>query len=182
MVITADELEQLEVQLRSRLQDNLLPILTVLNRTDRLADFLEMIGLKDLLHPKPEHYCSTKSGIILVLGGCNVKEEKMQGVLKDLRINKNRLECYLDYDKAKSFNYRSIQYKPKYAMILVGNMGHKAKDIGDYSSAIAMMEQEEGFSPVIRLGTNGLKITKSNFYEAIKNAIDTGMLKPDVSI
>lgn len=179
MVLDIDQLEKLEEALRPVLTDGLLEILTKLNREEKLEDFLRMIGKESLLQKKQDLYWSTRSGYIVVLGESQIKVKIMQGILKELGIRKERLECYLGYEEAKTFPYKKIQYQPRYSLILVGSMGHKAQDIGDHSSAITMMEQEEGFPPVRRLGSNNLKITKSNFKEALQNALKEGIIQRD---
>lgn len=176
MVFDVDRVAQIEENLRPRLQDELMEILVKLNRDEELETFCRMIGAEDLLGERKDVHYSTKSGLIVVIGESRVKENVMQGVLKDLGIRKERLECHLGYADAKSFPWRTLQYQPKYSLVLVGSMGHKAQNIGDHSSAIGMMEQEEGYPPVKRLGTNELKITKSNFQEAIKEALEEGIL------
>ena len=40
-------------------------------------------------------------------------------------------------------------------------------------SVIAKIESTEGYPPVVRLGTNGLKITKTDFRNKLKEMIDT---------
>ena len=52
-------------------------------------------------------------------------------------------------------------------------MPHKTSGTGDFSSAITRMEQDEGFPPVIRLGSNDLKISKSSFKAALEEAINS---------
>lgn len=180
MAFSIDKLMQIEEILRPMLQEDLVAILAKLNREEKLEDFCRMIGAEEALGSQQEElFQPTKSGMIVVLGDSQVKENYMQGILKNLGLRKERLECHLGYHEAKSFPFRTIRYQVKYALILVGSMGHKAEDIGDYSSAIAMMEQEDGYPPVVRLGTNGLKITKSNFREALEKALKDGIIQRD---
>lgn len=54
---------------------------------------------------------------------------------------------------------------------MVGPMPHSTESKGDYSSVISAIENEEGYPPVIRMGKNTLKITKSDFREKLENAI-----------
>ena len=47
-------------------------------------------------------------------------------------------------------------------------MPHSTAGKGDSSSAIANMENASGYPKVIRLGSNELKITKTNFKMALQ--------------
>ena len=87
-------------------------------------------------------------------------------------INKNRFEFCLDYNEAKTFPYRKMQYSPKYSAVLVGAMPHSVKDKGDFSSMITAMEKQDGYPPVIRMGSNELKITKTGFCNCLKNLLE----------
>lgn len=58
-------------------------------------------------------------------------------------------------------------------MIMVGPMPHSGTSKGDSGSVIAKIESTEGYPPVVRLGTNGLKITKTDFRNKLKEMIDT---------
>lgn len=42
---------------------------------------------------------------------------------------------------------------------------------GDYGSVISALESEDGYPPVVRLGSNGLKITKSDFRAKLEEMI-----------
>lgn len=183
MAVSMERLLEIEEILRPILQEDLTRILVNLNRDDKLEDFCRLIGAEDVLASKRENlFQPSKSGYIVVLGDSQVKENQMQGILKKLGIRKDRLKCHLGYDDAKSFPFKTLQYQAKYSLILVGSMGHKAEGIGDYSSAIAMLEQEEGYPPVMRLGTNELKITKSNFQKAVEEALKNGLIRADMEV
>ena len=51
-------------------------------------------------------------------------------------------------------------------------MPHSGSGKGDYSSVISAIEAEEGYPPVVRLGSNGLKITKSDFRSKLTEMIE----------
>lgn len=70
-----------------------------------------------------------------------------------------------------------MQYSPKYSAVLVGAMPHSVKDKGDFSSMITAMEKQEGYPLVIRMGSNELKITKSNFEQALKGLLNQNLLR-----
>ena len=169
---------ELEEALSSRLQNDLTGLLAKLNREEKLEEFCQLIGADDLLGGSQDDYQTSKTGLIVVIGESQVEERKMQGVLKDFGIRKERLECCLGYEAAKKFPYKKLYYQSRYSLVLVGSMGHKAQDIDSHSSAISMMENTKGYPMVIRLGTNGLKITKSNFQKAIEEALRKGIIVP----
>ena len=54
---------------------------------------------------------------------------------------------------------------------MVGPMPHSGSGKGNYSSIISALESEEGYPPVVRLGSNGLKITKSDFKMKLEEAL-----------
>lgn len=94
-------------------------------------------------------------------------------------ISPERLKLYLDYEKAQKLNYRKMYCNSRYALILFGPIGHSARDKGDYSSIITAIEGENGYPPVIRLGTNELKVTKTGFKKALADAIECGYIIQD---
>ena len=168
-----EELLELEDSLRIELNDNLTGILTNLNRTDQLDMFLSLIGMEHLL-AKDDGYQVYKSGKIVVIGQSDVKAEVLLSIGKKLGIEKERFELYLDYEDAKHFNFKKIQWQPSYSAVLVGPMPHSGISKGDFGSIISAIECGEGYPPVIRLGKNGLKITKSDFKEKLQYLIQNG--------
>ena len=78
----------------------------------------------------------------------------------------------MEYEDAKTFNFRKMQWQPTYSLLMVGPMPHSGSGKGDYSSVISAIEAEEGYSPVVRLGSNGLKITKSDFRSKLTEMIE----------
>lgn len=97
-------------------------------------------------------------------------------VAHKLGLEKNRFDFYLEYDDAKTFNFKKIQWNSTYTAVLVGPMGHSGAGKGNYSSVISAIESEEGYPPVIRLGSNELKITKTNFKNKLMELMDSGKI------
>ena len=168
--LSINELQALEQNLKMILQNNFSEILSRVNYSGRIVELLSVLGLENLLSYQKNSY--NKQGKIVVIGQSNVKLNKLLAVAKELGFDKNRFEFCLDYNEAKTFPYRKIQYSPKYSVVLVGAMPHSVKDKGDFSSMITAMEEQEGYPPVIRIGSNELKITKSNFERALKGLIN----------
>ena len=74
----------------------------------------------------------------------------------------------MDYKQIVSYPFSKLQYNPDYRLVIVGAMPHSTAGKGDSSSAIADMEKGNGYPKVIRLGSNELKISKSNFKKALQ--------------
>ena len=170
-MLGTEQLLELEEELKAELNDRLTEVLTRLNRSGQLDDLLELLDMSELLHPAPV-FESYKNGKIVVIGESDVKEKVLLAIAEDLGIDKERFEFCLDYDRTKKFNYRKLQWAPIYSLILVGPIPHSGTGKGDYSSTITALENEEGYPPVERLGTNSLKITKSCFRSKLQEMLD----------
>lgn len=142
------------------------------NRTGDLEGLLEQWGLLDLISdnaPSSDDFYDTyKDGKIVVLGSPQTKENDLFGVIKNIGLDKNRFEFCLDYKKIVSYQFSKLQYNPNYRLVIVGAMPHSTAGKGDSSSAIANMENGNGYPKIIRLGSNELKITKTNFKMALQ--------------
>lgn len=146
-------------------------------KENRLENYLMSIDMQDLLPQESDpnefkHFCD---GIILIVGDSNIDANNIYGCAKSLGFSKDRLELCLGYEKAKSFNYKKLEYNAKYYAVLVGPMPHSTLEKGDSSSVITMMESSKGYPKVIRLIANSkLKITNNNFKAALEKLIETG--------
>ena len=161
-MLGVEELTALEDELRAELNERLEEILSRLNRSGQLEELLEILGLESLLH-RESAYCVPNTGKIVVIGQSEVKADILLTVAGKLGLDKKRFELYLEYEDAKKFNFRKMQYNPGYCAVLVGPMPHSGTAKGEYSSMIAAIELESGYPPVVRLGLNSLKISKSDF-------------------
>lgn len=174
-MLELQELYELEDILRNELEDRLTEILTRLNRTGQLDQFLQLCGLENLLNCESD-YNVHKNGRIIVIGQSDVKADVLLSVANKLGIEKNRVELYLNYNDAKKYDFKKIQWNPTYSAILVGPMGHSGSSKGDHSSVIAAIETAQGYPPIIRLGTNSLKISKSNFKSTLQDLLNAGVI------
>lgn len=174
-MLSIEQLEDLDERLKYELDEHLTQILTRLNRDDRLDELLEILGLINLLKPEPMYACFD-NGKIVVLGESNVAEAVLLSIAKDLGLDKKRFEFHLGYDEAKMFDGRKMQWNPAYSLILVGPMPHSGTSKGDASSVITALENTEGYPPVIRLGTNSLKISKSDFRAKLTEAMEKKLI------
>ena len=170
-MLSIEQLEELDERIRVELDENLTQILTRLNREERLENLLELMGLSYLLKPEPQYTCFD-NGTILVLGESKVPEATLLAIAMEQVLVKRRFEFHLVYDEGKAFDCRRIQWNPAYSLVLVGPMPHSSVGKGEDSSVITAMENNEGYPPVVRLGSNALKITKTDFRIKLLEAID----------
>lgn len=179
-IYSVEEIDEITSGLHSYLsnEDNILRIVSNLNRNEKLEDLLELVECMNLIKPTSS-YSTYKNGTIVVIGQSEVSKDKLLAVAKSLGIDKSRFEMHLDYDDAKRFQYGKMQWAPKYSLVIVGPQGHSTTEKADFSSAIARMEQEEGFPPVLRSGMNNdlVNISKSAFKEKLQFAIDAGYIE-----
>ncbi|MDY5474080.1 MAG: hypothetical protein SPG00_03690 [Holdemanella porci] len=159
------------LMIEDSIKDELPRILTLLNRTGQINKLLDLIGMNYLIEDTNK-FKSYKNGKVLVLGQSDAREKELKSTFKKMGFSEKRLELYINYDDPSSYNLKKLQYNPTYSVILVGKMPHKGKAIGDSSSIITYLENTEGYPPVIRLGSNSLKITKTNFKEALRDILD----------
>jgi len=174
-MLSIEELFELEDLIREELDDYLPAALAKLNRTGQLEDLLQLLGVDDLLK-KESAYQVYKTGKIVVIGQTDVKADVLLAVAKKIGLDKNRFELHLEYDDAKTFNFRKMQWQPTYSLVMVGPMPHSGSGKEEYSSIISALEHEDGYPPVVRLGSNGLKITKSDFRSKLEEMIAVGKI------
>ena len=179
-MLDLNELLELEENLRGPLFDNLEEILINLNRTGKLEEFVTLVNMPEMLGIKKEEP-SAKDGIIIVIGYSDVEEKVLSAVAKGAGIGKERIKVYLNFEDPKTFDFKKTQWSTKYSCILVGPMPHSGKAKGDYSSVITALESQDGYPPVVRMGANDLKITKSSFRDTIKFIINEHIINNSIS-
>lgn len=110
---------------------------------------------------------------ILVFGASQVPNNKLLGIAKKLGLEKDQLVLMTDYEQNKRFNFKEIQYRSPYSGILLGPVAHKVVALGDHSSLLTMLQQEQGYPHVeaIRTHTGELKITKTSFRDALQRLL-----------
>ena len=168
------QLSKLEEDLSVELSENLLHIISKLNRENTLMDFLDLIGLRELV--EENEYRPFKKGKIIIVGQSEISKDTILSTAKNLGIEKTRIEMCLTYDDASRYDFGKTQYNPQYSLILVGPMGHSGPSKEDYSSVITALENKEGYPPIIRLGTNSLKITKTGIKTAFLEAMQQDLI------
>ncbi len=174
-MLDINELLELEEIIKGVLEEDLERILIELNRNGELETLLRLLGVQEYLGIVEEEELQ-KDGKIIVIGQSEVEKGKLAAVAKNLGIAKDRFEFFLNYEDAKSFDFKKTQWSSKYSYILVGQMPHSGNAKGDFSSVITALESQEGYPPVVRMGTNGLKITKSSFRSTLEYLISEKMI------
>lgn len=172
------ELFRAKDEILKYINENIVGVLTTLNRTERLDDFFQLIGMSNPFR-KERVFQTNKRGKVVVLGQSSVSKSDLLMSAGKLGFDKSRFEFHLDYEEMKTFNVRKYQYQFSYAAVLVGPMPHSGVGKGDYSSIIARMEEDEGYPPVMRMGENELKITKSGFQNALTCLLANGTIEKD---
>lgn len=180
-MLSIEELSELEGAIMEVLPDKLTQILSRTNRTGKLDELLELLGLSYLLG-NDNQFKPYKTGKIVVIGESQIKENVLESIGKKYGFDKNRFEFWLDYDALKTPKYRdklkNMQYSPKYAVILFGPVPHSAHEKGVSRSIITEIEHKPGYPTVRKMESNGqLKITKSNFREMLQKLIDESHIK-----
>lgn len=169
MVLAIEELSELEDEIMSALPNRITAILSKLNRSGRLEELLELLGMEELLE---QDFYSYKEGKIVV-GGTDVKEEVLLSIAKTLGLDKSRFEFCLDYKQIQKLDFRKMQYAPQYRLILFGPAPHSGHGKGDSGSIVAELEKSPAYPRVERLiSGNELKITKSNFRDMLERMIE----------
>jgi hypothetical protein len=135
---------------------------------DELDDLLNLMGMSDLLKSQ-EEVLSYKDGTILIVGKSEVKEREIRSIAEAEGIDRDRIECFLDYEGVKTYNFKRLHYNPNYRLVMFGSVPHSSTGKNDSTSVINELENTEGYPKVIRLISNSmLKITKSNLHEAFR--------------
>jgi hypothetical protein len=107
---------------------------------------------------------------ILVIGDSRVQEQKLAGICKQLRIDKDQVQFELDYNAFDNISLDSLQYNGSIAGILIGPVPHKVRGCDDPANTLI---SSIGFPPTVKIETSSgeLKITKSSFREALNRLL-----------
>lgn len=169
------ELNGLSVNLRSLFMDSskVFEIISILNRTGQLDSLLNMLGIVN----DDSTSLPNRKGKIVIVGDSEISKQQLEGIAKECGIAKTRFETCLDYYEAKKFNFGKLQYNENYSVVLVGPMPHSTWGKEEFSSTLTALEKSEGYPPVFRLGSNCLKITKSNFKSILMDLLEKGIIE-----
>ena len=163
-----EKLSEMEETLQDYLKDNLLRIMTELNRKQQLDDFLKMIGVYDQFSSAPR-FEPFKNGKILVFGDSEIRAKDFLMTVAKEGFDKDRFELHLNYEDAKTYPFQRLQYSTKHTAVLFGPIGHSGIAKENFGSVISALESQDGYPYIIRVGTGSseLKITKSSLKAAL---------------
>jgi hypothetical protein len=172
MSLDKNELDLLEEHIMEKLPSKMVEILIKLNRENKIEDLLDLIEMRNLI-PASQKTDSYKTGKIVIIGETRVKEKELLAIANKLGLAKDRFEFCTEYEKAVKFEYKKMEYNPKYRIVLLGPIPHSCKNKGEYSSIITMLEQSSAYPRTKRLSNgNTLKITKSGFKKSLQELIN----------
>lgn len=119
-----------------------------------------------------DYYDTYKDGKIVVIGAPTVKEKDLISIIKNYKLDIKRFEFCLDYDKSKTYNYKKLQFEPKYRLVIFGAVPHSSTGKLSSGNVVSQMKTVAGY-PRVEALYNGseLKITKSNFKELLEKLI-----------
>ena len=154
-------------ELVERVNNKIVSELQIANRSGSLVEYLRSIDCSEMY---VSNQIYSKDAKILVFGASEIEESEMKNIAKEFGIKPSALEFETDYKKNKHFDFSKLKDNPGYSDVIFGPIAHKGKNIGDNSSAIAMMENNPNHFPnIIRAcSSNELKITRNSFRNAIQ--------------
>jgi len=175
-VVQVEDLTILADKVAEAFLDERESIISTLFAKGKLDEFLDLVGMKKIAN----EIASTpkiKSKKIIVVGqsaGGSERDYRMAAI--NMGVDPNDLELYLNYYDGKKIDFEKYKNNPSYCAIMVGPMPHSGKSKGDYPSAVAMMEHEEGYPKIIKLGRNGLKLTTQSFMYGLAQLASDGVI------
>lgn len=124
--------------------------------------------------PASNYIPSSNRDIVLIIGASRISIKDIHGIGKDIGFSKDQLVIYDDYGKNEGFDFTKLKHSSKYCAILYGPNAHSTPGKGNYSSALEMLKNEEGYPPVfeIRNESDTLKITKSSLKKTLQKAMN----------
>ena len=161
--IQPEDLTALADRVAEAFLDDRESIISTLYAKGKLNDFLELVDMKKIANDITSAQ-KVKSKKILVVGESSGGTERdYKNAAMELGIDPNDIELHLDFHDGKKMDFEKYKNNSNYCAIMVGPMPHNGKSQGDYSSVIAMLEHEEGYPKLVKLGRNVLKLTVGSF-------------------
>ena len=163
---------QLKIDELFELVDKLKEEIFLANRLDNIEEVLDKYNLRNIVDPyEVERLSYDMRAKILIIGASNVNEDNIIRLAKKCKINPDLIECELDYNKFKHYNFGKLEYNTGYKCILIGPIPHSVPDKGMYESIISKMENEIARYPkIFKLQSNSdvLKITKNSLEKVFR--------------
>ena len=151
--------------------DEITSVLYRLNADNRLEEFLEQhnfeLDTEDILFDRLR-------AKILIIGQLAIDKSNFQKLLKENKIDIDRVEIVGEYYDTVSYPWDRLRYNDKYSDVILGPMPHSGIGKGDYASVISRVQNEEGFPNVILASadaTGGPKLTKSSLKAALEQTM-----------
>ena len=86
---------------------------------------------------------------LIIIGQINIKKQDYEKCLKQLGLDKNKVDIYDDYDKLPGKSFAFLENSMKYSDILVAAMPHSMSDINGFPSLISKVEHEQKKYPLL---------------------------------
>lgn len=143
-------------------------MLVFANRTGNVSQILEKFGI-DCHNYTP---CEYEIAKILVIGYPNVKITDLRKVVKEYGLDEKRFEFVIQESDIKHYPMQSLKNNCRYSDIFIGPIPHKTTGMGNCSSIIAEIKNNQDQYPKLTelRDSNKLKISKKSFSNAILNS------------
>ena len=160
----------------SAVKDDLFGIVSHLQNTGKLDEFLKITGLKGAVSREFERdLLPTKK--VLVIGRGLADEFQYKQKCKEIGICPDNFEFHLEYEDGSKFDFDKCKNNSDYCGIIVGQMAHSGVSKGNYTSVIDYIENETGFPKVVRSNEGGeLKLSLSAFQIAVLTLMQDEMV------
>ena len=163
LVVQVEDLTRLADKVANEFLDNSESIIADLYARGKLEEFLDLVKMRRLANEITSSPSIKAKKIVVVGQSSGASERDYRLAAESMGVDPNTIEFYLNYEDGKKMRFEKYKGNKDYCAILVGPIPHSSKSKGDYPSAVAMMEHEEGYPRVIKLGKNGLKLTTQSF-------------------
>lgn len=148
--------------------DKFIEKVTLANRNGNISKILEKFDIDCEQYA----YCEYRIAKILVIGYSDVNIVDLKRVIRKRNLEEDRFEFVIDDESIKNYPMNSLKNNYKYSDIFIGPMPHKTTGMGDCSSIIAEIKNNQDEYPKLTelRDANVLKISKSSFDKAILNS------------
>ena len=161
-VLNSDELFDLIESIKDKIEKEII-------RANRTGTISEILNKYNFEVEEDYAYCEPRIAKVLVIGQSSTTVDALKSVLKKYNIDKDRFEFVLEYKDAKNFPMNTLRFNSKYCDIFAGPIPHKTNGMGDCSSILAEIQNNQSEYPKLtKLMSSGeLKITKNSFEDAL---------------
>lgn len=163
-ILEANDLNELQNKVSSRITREIQNA----NKAGKLKQYLELIRCDDFLDPYNVIY--TEKAKILVVGRSTIDADIMRGIAKELGMDPERLDFWIDYKKLPNVNIDVLWHNTNYSDLIWGPTPHSMEGKEDYDSAYAkILHNSADFPKLIKAkDSHNFKITRNSFEQALK--------------